>query len=1437
MTSRNRSQRGMKSVTRSRRKASIRKRKLNVEALENRQLLAGDFQLTEDINSDAQTWESYSRILTIGDNAYFIANSPTTGHELWITDGSENGTRLVKDIKPGNGSSNLVDFTEFQRELYFFASSQTSSQVELWKSDGTGDGTMLVKDFGPQSRNSIGQIRVNDGLLYFAMHQDSTGTELWRSDGTEEGTVLFNDIASGPASSFPQGFVSLGGMLYFSADDATHGMELWRVNGDSLESFDINTETSQGSAPSSFAASGQYIYFSAMTATSGRELWVIDTLRNDFTPTMVADIAPGSASSDPIEFVRLNGNTFFRATTVDRGTELWTTTGVSGATLVVDAAPGAESLFPNELTISNGYVFFVGRNASRMNDLWRSDGTANGTIQVTQADESSIFNVNGLLFSFGDRIYFGVDDGVHGTEIWSVNSANLGMPILLGDLSVGSADSLPYNFTQLGERFVFMTSADVPTSRSLWISDGSSANTQLIKGNGRGTNDSSPTEMIDFQGSLYFVANSSTVGSELFQANPLAMDAIKLVKDVAPGLASSRPRNLTVFQEQLYFTAMGADNVVGLWRTDGTDIGTVLIKSIGGTDDGTVINNTEWMSKVLGNRLVFVPFSSHAGFELWASDGTAEGTVALTNLRPALSGHSPTRLTVVGDVAYFRGKDVSTGSELWRTDGTIAGTRRVADINQGPNGSYPDSMSAFNGELYFSAFNPQYGRELWKSDGTAVGTTLVKDITPGPGSTVLGYLTNANGILIFGASDGAHGVELWKSDGTAENTLMVKDLVPGSGHSYIRNPTHFRGMTYFSATNGLWKTDGTEGGTTLVSPVVPLALSNAGDRLFFYNVGGDAGEEPWISDGTSEGTRPLPEVAQGTGGSLPSMFIRSGDFVYSAMTSEEYGRELFVRPFNFAPTDLVLSNSLVVSGMQIGSSIGRFIATDPDLETRFTYSFVEGNGATDNASFAIEDGVLKAAQAFDHAMKKLYSIRVKVIDEFGDSFEKRFSIRVVNQLVGMHGKDQFSLAFSDSGISIVQKLENGVSVDHGLFALNRPLRIKNLDATDELIVLGTTNDDRFSLANQLVVNDTVIRFDGTPRIKLVGLSGDDSYRFDADFPLGSIELVESGIGNDTINFELTASNTQLDLSRSGIQTVNANLSLSLNVPTRFENASGGDGSDMLSGNSNANRLVGNGGPDTIDGKAGDDVLIGGRGSDVISGGRGSDVLDGGAGDDSMTGGLGDDIYVFSNAVSLESDMILEFQSIGIDTLDFSNIVSSVGIDIGSTEVQVVHRNRKLKLKSTRAIENVIGGEGNDRLIGNNANNLLVGNGGNDAIFGIDGRDILIGGLGTDLVDGGSGEDILIAGFTAYDSNLQQLNATMRIWCSEITFDSRIETLRNTTGLENIELKSGSTVFDDTSEDVDTLLGSSDRDWFFKSLTDLFPDSAVDELIDLLGNGN
>jgi len=187
---------------------------------------------------------------------FFSADNGAVGQELWVSDGSLNGTQLVRDINPGPNGSNpmmqqhplaqrraltlTVTPASFDNprpaEVLLFSAADGFFGRELWRSDGTFTGTNLVRDINSGAADGIqGELVgiVVKNVAYFAANNGVTlfNTELWSSTGTPAGTNLVQDINAGSGASDPNNFEFLRrtSTLFFAADNGIIGRELWKL--------------------------------------------------------------------------------------------------------------------------------------------------------------------------------------------------------------------------------------------------------------------------------------------------------------------------------------------------------------------------------------------------------------------------------------------------------------------------------------------------------------------------------------------------------------------------------------------------------------------------------------------------------------------------------------------------------------------------------------------------------------------------------------------------------------------------------------------------------------------------------------------------------------------------------------------------------------------------------------------------------------------------------------------------------------------------------------------------------------------------------------------------------------------------------------------------------------------------------------------------------
>ncbi|MCX7379855.1 MAG: hypothetical protein NT133_00170 [Alphaproteobacteria bacterium] len=387
---------------------------------------------------------------------------------------------------------------------------------------------------------------------------------------------------------------------------------------------------------------------------------------------------------------------------------------------------------------------------------------------------------------------------------------------------------------------------------------------------------------------LLFTANDGTSGTELWVTDGTSPGTF-LLKDINPGAGNSNPGFFVPLSTgSALFSANNGTDGPELWVSNGTPSGTTQIADI---RPGSAGSNPAALTEFAPGRALFSADDGTHGSELWTTDGTAAGTSLIMDITPGATSGGPSGFMVLSPTqVLFGANDGIHGGELWTTDGTAAGTSMLAELRTGtsygnPAGSYPGGggVSLGNGKAVFTANNGANGRELWVSDGTVGGTALLADIIPGAVSSYPNALTPiGNGLALFTVNDGTHDTELWVTDGTVPGTHLLKDINthPVDNVHYFNTSSYPRsitavgnGLALFRAndvTHGyeLWITDGTEIGTTMVADINGGALDSkpgnfveASNGVYLMRAAGPAsyGFELWRTDGTEAGTTQVKE--------------------------------------------------------------------------------------------------------------------------------------------------------------------------------------------------------------------------------------------------------------------------------------------------------------------------------------------------------------------------------------------------------------------------------------------------------------------------------------------------------------------------------------------------------------------------------------------------
>lgn len=467
-------------------------------------------------------------MIELGGNILFTADDGTNGYELWKSDGSGGGTSMVRDINEGR---NRVSKHAYRRvpkghtkigSTVYFAGYNPTTGYELWKTDGTNSGTQLVLDIftgtsnGEPNNSEPLNLYAVGSTLFFTATTSAHGRELWRSDGTAGGTVRISDIATGTGSSNPGSFMHIGTTLYFAASNAAGDRELYRcnspytsvelvsninsggssdpqhlvnangtlifsandgVNGRELFKFDgsavtivrniwASGGTNGNSNPKNLYVHGNRVYFAANDSINGAEPWFTDPPYNSGSTQMLTNIRVGAGlGSIPNEFTAIGDTVFFRAYSAGFGLELWKTGGTAASTrLIADINAGPGGSAPMSLTNMNGILVFTANDSLSGRELYRCGPSVfNSVTRLEIAPGAPSSNPINLTV-VGTQVFFAATHPTTGTELYRYTGT--GAPILVNNIS--SANK-PYGWRNIskGPDYQNLTGSSNPANNEL----------------------------------------------------------------------------------------------------------------------------------------------------------------------------------------------------------------------------------------------------------------------------------------------------------------------------------------------------------------------------------------------------------------------------------------------------------------------------------------------------------------------------------------------------------------------------------------------------------------------------------------------------------------------------------------------------------------------------------------------------------------------------------------------------------------------------------------------------------------------------------------------------------------------------------------------------------------------------------------------------------
>jgi ELWxxDGT repeat protein len=666
---------------------------------------------------DGSTPEEWA---SLDDLALFI----TAGNALWASDGSQQGTRQLREL--GDGRYYLRG-GQLGDELLFYGFGAAGSS-SLWLTDGTPSGTRQLIErsdggwaFDPTIIGDLAYLRGGNG-------------EIWRTDGTAVETVQVGQIGCGMGNIVPAGEWLL---FRSSCDGAPNQLVRWdgtSTGGEVIASID--------SIGSLIPLNGLVTFWGHNGEASG--LWVSNgthdgtrLLREIESTHYWPDIVTLGPDRGVVIFVKSGESS--------RLLTLWHSDGTTSGTAVVkEICQQPPSSNPGTGTPFAGEIYFAATTPSGRG-LWASDGTTAGTRLISTGVS------NPWRMIAGDQLFI-----VSWTEDWTDQLWVLPDPAdeprqLLECGRIAEA-------VMLGERLLFIAN-DETGDDSLWISDGSEEGTLRVDNQLQGAR-----SLTVYGDAAYLYGSYDPPTSVLLRYDGERLEQVTELPDT-----EYSPRELVATDQALYF--------VTNWEIWCYDPATSGMDEVSVPVDGTSLSEYMWDFTPTSQTLfVLVSRRGSDGGELWKVAG--DELVLVHDLRHDGGPGFPSELTSAGDRLFLSLFHEATGVEPWISDGTTAGTVLVRDIFPGRRGSGASLRGVVDGLILLAADNGVTGYELWVSDGSMSGTRPLTDIAPGRLAANPGMVAPLGSLVMFSADDGTTGQELWAMPRQA---LQSRDNRPRRG--------------------------------------------------------------------------------------------------------------------------------------------------------------------------------------------------------------------------------------------------------------------------------------------------------------------------------------------------------------------------------------------------------------------------------------------------------------------------------------------------------------------------------------------------------------------------------------------------------------------------------------------------------------------------------
>ncbi|SFU52310.1 Por secretion system C-terminal sorting domain-containing protein [Pustulibacterium marinum] len=423
---------------------------------------------------------------------------------------------------------------------------------------------------------------------------------------------------------------------------------------------------------------------------------------------------------------------------------------------------------------------------------------------------------------------------------------NLNAQVQISNFTYNSVEVSNPAYLQEFNNKIFFPAGNDGSGRELWSSDGTSLNTNLVIDIEPGeTNGLTTFFSTELNNELFFTAkvdNNYTGGGEIWKTNGTEEGSSFVTT------FDGRLYGMTTVGNEFFMTIKTGENTLQIWKSDGTDSGTILVK------DNISLWSTPSFQGSVNNSFIFtIQVPSTNNVKVWRSDGTDIGTFPLTG---EMDGNGSMSTNELSQYIHYNNKlYFITRSFLYETDGTLNGTNNIASVwnAQYDLANFGDAIE-LNGKMYFSFFSSDLKKlSIYESDGTTSGTSEIYTVTNNQ-YFYPSYLNTLGNNLIFSSVNSNNGTSLFylDSDTNLVTEILEVDQAPQQPPAFLGN---------YSA----------------------LSLDNINDNLFFVSSPKDTWPQRkgWILDINSLTLDPVEALDNIVHGAFGRKLIYNNDLYYS----------------------------------------------------------------------------------------------------------------------------------------------------------------------------------------------------------------------------------------------------------------------------------------------------------------------------------------------------------------------------------------------------------------------------------------------------------------------------------------------------------------------------------------------------------------------------